>query len=158
MQILVDADACPRVIKEILYRAAERVRVSLILIANRGLWTPRSEYIRTVQVPQGFDVADREIVERVEKGDLVICSDIPLAVAVIARGAQVLSPRGERYTEENIGEYSALRNFMDELRSGGVVTGGPPAFAQGDRQAFSNQLNRILLPLTKKSPDSLSSG
>ena len=144
MRIWVDADACPRVIKEILYRAAERVRVRLTLIANRPLWAPRSELIDTMKVPSGFDVADGRILELVEPDDLVITADIPLAAEAIAKGCLALNPRGELYTEENVRERLALRNLMDELRSSGVVTGGPAAFGQRDRQAFANQLDRLL--------------
>jgi uncharacterized protein YaiI (UPF0178 family) len=148
MRIWVDADACPRAIKEILYRAAERVRVRLTLIANRPLWTPRSDYIDTLKVPGGFDVADDRILELVERGDLVITADIPLAAEVVEKGAHALSPRGELYTEENVRERLAVRNLMDQLRSVGVDTGGPPSLGQSDRQAFANQLDRLLTRLT----------
>jgi uncharacterized protein YaiI (UPF0178 family) len=148
MRIWVDADACPRAIKEILYRAAERVRVRLTLIANRPLWTPRSDYIDTLKVPGGFDVADDRILELVERGDLVITADIPLAAEVVEKGAHALSPRGELYTEENVRERLAVRNLMDQLRSVGVDTGGPPSLGQSDRQACANQLDRLLTRLT----------
>ena len=144
MQIWVDADACPKVIKDILFRAAERERIALILVANKPLHTPPSRYIRALQVPAGFDVADNYIVEQVQAGDLVITADIPLAAAVIARAAHALNPRGELYTTENIRERLNLRDFMDQLRSTGVNTGGPPALGLGDRQAFANQLDRFL--------------
>ncbi len=144
MQIWVDADACPKVIKDILFRAAERRRIPLILVANQPLNTPPSRYIRALQVPAGLDVADNHIVEQVQAGDLVITADIPLAAAVIARAAHALNPRGELYTTENIRERLTMRNFMDSLRSTGVNTGGPPALGLADRQAFANQLDRFL--------------
>ncbi|MEW5792127.1 MAG: YaiI/YqxD family protein [Pseudomonadota bacterium] len=144
MQIWVDADACPGAIKEILFRAAERMPVPLTLVANQPLRTPPSRYIKTIQVSGGFDVADDEIAKRVQPGDLVVTADIPLAAAVIERGGHALSPRGEFYTPDNIRERLSLRNFMDELRGSGVNTGGPAAFSQSDRQAFANQLDRWL--------------
>ena len=144
MQLWVDADACPGAIKEILYRAAERRRLQLILVANRLLRVPPSPYIRAVQVPQGFDVADRHIADSVAAGDLVVTADIPLAAAVLEKSAHALNPRGEFYSRENIKELLDLRNFMDTLRASGVDTGGPAAFGQADRQAFANQLDRFL--------------
>lgn len=144
MKIWVDADACPVVVKDILFRAAERARVALILVANQPLNTPNSSYIKTLQVPRGFDVADDEIVRRVAAGDLVITSDIPLAAEVIAKGGQALSPRGELYTTENIRARLNMRDFLDTMRASGVDTGGPAAFSQRDRQAFANCLDRIL--------------
>lgn len=144
MQIWVDADACPKVIKEILFRAAERLKLDLILVANQPLQVPRSSYIRTLQVPAGFDVADSEIVSRVAAGDLVVTADIPLAAAVIERRAQALNPRGELYTKENIRERLNVRDFLDTLRATGVNTGGPAALGHADRQAFANQLDRLL--------------
>ena len=144
MQIWVDADACPTVIKDILFRVAERRQILTVLVANQLLRTPPSRYIRAIQVPAGFDVADAHIVEQVAPGDLVITADIPLASFVIERGAHALNPRGEMYTVENIRERLGMRNFMEELRGSGVNTGGPPAFNQADRQAFANQLDRFL--------------
>ena len=144
MQIWVDADACPIPIKEILFRAAERAKVPLILVANKLLRVPPSPYIRALQVPGGFDVADDKIVQEVAKGDLVITADIPLASAVIEKGGHALNPRGEFYTPDTIRERLMMRDFMDNLRSSGVETGGPSAFGQGDRQAFANQLDRFL--------------
>jgi uncharacterized protein len=144
MQIWVDADACPKVIKDILFRAAVRRRIQLILVANSPLYTPPSPYIRTRQVPGGFDVADNHIVEQVQAGDLVVTADIPLAAAVIARNAHALNPRGELYTADNIRERLGLRNLMDQLRSTGVHTGGPPALDLTDRQAFANRLDAFL--------------
>ena len=144
MQIWVDADACPRVIKEILFRAAQRVRVPLTLVANAPLRTPPSSLIRALQVGAGLDVADQEIVRRVEDDDLVVTADIPLAAAVIKRGGHALNPRGELYTTDNIQERLAVRNMLDELRGVGIETGGPAALNQGDRQAFANQLDRFL--------------
>lgn len=144
MHIWVDADACPGVIKEILFRAAERAQISLTLVANKLLRTPPSVYIRAIQVPAGFDVADAKIAQEMQHGDLVITADIPLAADVIARGGHALNPRGEFYTRENIQECLTMRNFMDTLRGSGVETSGPPAFNQADRQAFANQLDRFL--------------
>jgi uncharacterized protein YaiI (UPF0178 family) len=144
MQIWVDADACPNVIKEILFRAAERVQVPLILVANKILQIPPSRYVRAMRVGAGFDVADNTIVREMESGDLVITADIPLAAAVIGRGGHALNPRGEYYSKENIEERLAMRNFMDELRETGVNTGGPAALSQKDRQAFANGLDRFL--------------
>ena len=144
MQIWVDADACPKVVKDILFRAAQRVQVSLILVANQPLRTPLSPLIRAVQVPGGFDVADAYIAEQVTPGDLVITADIPLAAQVIERRAHALNPRGDLYTEDNIRERLSLRDFMDELRGSGVQTGGPAGLNHSDRQAFANQLDRFL--------------
>lgn len=144
MQIWVDADACPGAIKDILFRAAERTRTRLTLVANKNLKTPVSNYIRSVRVPAGFDVADDRILEQVEQGDLVVTADIPLAARVIERGALALNPRGELYTNKNIGERLAIRNLMDDLRGSGVDTSGPSALSKSDRQAFANQLDRLL--------------
>ena len=144
MQILVDADACPGVIKEIIFRAAERRQIQTILVANQMLRTPPSKFIRAIQVPSGFDVADAHIVDQLKAGDLVITADIPLASLVIERGAYALNPRGELYTTANIQEILTMRNFMDELRGAGVETGGPAAFSLADRQSFANQLDRFL--------------
>lgn len=150
MRIWVDADACPGAIKEILFRAANRVRVQLTLVANRPLSVPRSDYVRSVRVGSGFDVADRHIAKAVKPGDLVVTADIPLAAEVIKRGGQALDPRGELYTEDNIGERLSLRNLLDELRDEGQVSGGPRSFGKADRQAFANQLDRLL---TQAGPD-----
>lgn len=144
MQIWVDADACPKVIKEILFRAAERRQIPLTLVANKLLYCPPSQVIRALQVPAGFDVADNKIVELTEAGDLVVTADIPLAAQVIAKGGHALNPRGELYTKDTIQERLTMRNFMDGLRSSGVETGGPSALSQGDRQEFANQLDRFL--------------
>jgi len=144
MQIWIDADACPNVIKEILFRAAERRQIPLILVANRLLRTPPSRYIRSIRVGAGFDVADNTIVREMASGDLVITADIPLASEVIGRGGHALNPRGEFYSTENIEERLTMRNFMDELRETGVHTGGPASLSQKDRQAFANQLDRFL--------------
>ncbi len=140
--IWVDADACPGVIREILFRAAERARVRVTLIANQWLRTPPSRYIRALQVQGGFDVADDAIVDRVRAGDLVVTQDIPLAARVLERGAHAVNPRGERYTADNIAQRLSMRNFMEELRGAGVQTGGPPVFHARDRQAFANQLDQ----------------
>ncbi|MBD3812142.1 MAG: YaiI/YqxD family protein [Betaproteobacteria bacterium] len=144
MHIWVDADACPAVIKDILFRAADRMQVPLTLVANRLLRVPPSPYIRVRQVPMGFDVADRHIVEEVAEGDLVITADIPLAAALIEEGAFVLSPRGECYSAENIRERLGLRDFMEGLRGAGADIGGPAALSPADRQAFARQLDRFL--------------
>jgi uncharacterized protein YaiI (UPF0178 family) len=144
MRIWVDADACPKVIKDILFRAAERVGVSLTLVANQHLSTPPSPHIRSMQVPAGFDVADSRIVQLVHPGDLVVTADIPLAALVVEKGGLALDPRGDLYTESNIGERLAVRNLMDELRSGGMTLGGPSEITKRDRQAFANQLDRLL--------------
>ena len=149
MQIWIDADACPAVIKDILYRAAERKQVALILVANQPLRTPASPYIRSMRVAGGFDVADNKIVELVQPGDLVITADIPLAADVIKKGGYALNPRGDLYTQDNIQERLTLRNFLGELRNTGVNTGGPPPLNHSDRQAFANQLDRFLTRYTK---------
>lgn len=144
MQIWVDADACPNAVKEILFRAAQRVGCPLTLVANQALRTPPSPLVKTVRVASGFDVADDYIAERVRPGDLVITADIPLAAAVIERGAHALNPRGERYTVDNIHPLLAMRDLMDQLRGAGEITGGPPALGQGERRAFANELDRFL--------------
>ena len=143
-QIWVDADACPKVIKEILFRAADRVGVALTLVANQPLQVPGSPHIRSLRVAAGFDVADNHIVQQARPGDLVITADIPLAAEVIAKGCLALNPRGELYTEENIRQRLNMRDFMDTLRSSGVDTGGPAAINQADRRAFANHLDRLL--------------
>ncbi len=140
----MDADACPVVIKEILFKAAERTGIQLTLVANQPVRVPPSRFISSIQVSSGFDVADNEIVKRVEDGDLVITGDIPLADDVIKKGGQALSPRGERYTVENIKARLNIRDFLDTLRGSGIDTGGPPALNQADRKAFADHLDRIL--------------
>jgi hypothetical protein len=142
--IWVDADACPKVIKEILYRAADRVGVPLTMVANQPLQVPGSRHIRSVQVGAGFDVADNHIVKQAQGGDLVVTADIPLAAELVAKGCLALNPRGELYTEENIRQRLNMRDFLDTLRGSGIDTGGPPAFSAADRQAFANQLDRLL--------------
>ena len=149
MQIWVDADACPGVIKEILFRAAERAAITTTLVANTLLRTPASRYMRALQVPRGFDVADNEIVQRLQAGDLVITADVPLAADVIEKNGHALNPRGEFYSTETIQALLTMRNFMDELRGSGIQTGGPAAFSNNDRQAFANQLDRFLARLTR---------
>jgi hypothetical protein len=144
MQILVDADACPAAIKELLYRAAMRRSVTVTLVANQQIHIPKSEYIDRIVVRAGMNVADRRIVELLEPGDLVVTADIPLAADVVAKGGQALNPRGELYTDSNVGERLAVRNMLDELRGGGQITGGPPNFNAKDKQAFANQLDRWL--------------
>lgn len=144
LKIWVDADACPVVIKEILFRAAERTKTETILVANKLLRVPPSPYIRALQVPAGFDVADNKIVQDMSAGDLVITADIPLAAQVIAKGGHALNPRGEFYSTANIQERLAMRNFMEELRGNGVDISGPASFNQSDRQAFAAELDRFL--------------
>ena len=144
MAIWVDADACPRVIREILFRAAVRREVPLTLVANHLVPAPKSPWIISRQVEQGFDVADNVIVREVASGDLVITSDIPLAAEVIDKGAAVISPRGERFTPENVRQKLNMRDFMETMRSSGVVSGGPPAPGDREKQAFANALDRYL--------------
>ncbi|OUS23875.1 hypothetical protein A9Q98_14580 [Thalassotalea sp. 42_200_T64] len=147
MNIWVDADACPVAIKEILFKAADRTNTPTTLLANHALRIPPSRFIKFIQVSSGFDVADDEIVKRVVAGDLVVTQDIPLAAEVIEKGATALNPRGELYTTSNIRARLNMRDFMDTMRASGVQTGGPPALNQADKQAFANNLDRIL---TKK--------
>jgi uncharacterized protein YaiI (UPF0178 family) len=149
MKIWVDADACPAVIREILFRAAQRTGIDLTLVANQSVQVPRSSNIRTLQVAAGFDVADNEIVKRVGSGDLVITSDIPLAADVIAKGGVALSPRGELHSADNIKARLNMRDFMDTMRASGVQTGGPPALNQADRKTFADNLDRILARSSK---------
>ena len=144
MKIWVDADACPVVIKEILLRAAQRTKIQLTFVANQPVQVPASHNINSIQVSQGFDVADDEIVRRMDSGDLVITSDIPLAAEVIEKDGIALSPRGELYTADNIRARLNMRDFMETLRASGVNTGGPPALNQGDRKAFANHLDQFL--------------
>ena len=147
MQIWVDADACPAVIKDILYRVADRTQMQVTLVANQLLRVPPSRFIRSVQVPSGADVADQEIVRLLAPGDLVVTGDIPLASDVLKKGGYALNPRGEFYTTENVRQLLSMRNFMEELRQGGVQTGGPAPFGAQDRQAFANALDRFLAQL-----------
>lgn len=144
MKIWVDADACPVVIKEILFKAAERTETQMTLVANQQIRVPPSRFINAMQVASGFDVADNEIVKRLEPGDLVITGDIPLAADVIEKGGDALNPRGERYTAENIKARLNIRDFLDSLRGSGIDTGGPPALSQADRKAFADHLDRLL--------------
>jgi len=150
VRIYVDADACPVVIKEILFRAAERTGVRVTLIANQPMRTPRSPNVDLVQVGRGFDVADNEIAKRAGPGDLVITSDIPLAAEIIEKGAHALNPRGELYSPETIRACLNMRDFMDTLRASGIHTGGPPALSKGDRQDFANHLDRLLRRLAAR--------
>jgi uncharacterized protein len=149
-KIWVDADACPVVIKEIIFRAAERTRIETILVANQLLRVPPSPYIRALQVPHGFDAADNKIMQDLSTGDLVITADIPLAAQVIAKGAHALNPRGELYTENNIAERLTMRHFMEELRGSGVDISGPSTFSQNDRKIFAAELDRFLMRLSKR--------
>jgi len=150
MKIWVDADACPVVIKEILFRAATRTEVPMTLVANHVLQVPPSRFIDFLQVPAGFDVADNEIVKRIAVGDLVITGDIPLAAEVIDKGAHALNPRGELYTEENIKARLNMRDFMDTLRASGINSGGPPSLSKSDRQSFANELDKFLTRVASK--------
>jgi uncharacterized protein YaiI (UPF0178 family) len=152
MHIWVDADACPNVIKNILFRATERAQVTLTLVANQLIRIPPSRFVKALQVPAGFDVADDRIVQMVQAGDLVVTADIPLAAAVIAKGGRALDPRGEFYTGENIGEKLSVRKLMDELRASGVDTDGPREFSNSDRQAFANSLGRFLATVAPSPP------
>ncbi len=149
MKIWVDADACPVVIKEIIYRAAIRTRIEATLVANQPLRVPASPYLSTRQVPPGFDIADNEIVRCSEAGDLVITADIPLASEVIDKGALALNPRGELYTRDTIRGRLNMRDFMDTMRASGYETSGPPPLSQGDRQKFANHLDRLLSQSTR---------
>ena len=149
MTIWVDADACPNVIKDILFRAAERAKVRTVLVANQYIRVPTSAFIASVQVASGFDVADNEIVKRAQPGDLVITADIPLAAESIEKGAVALNPRGELYTQENVRARLNMRDFLDTLRASGVQSGGPAPLTQTERQAFANQLDRYLARLPK---------
>jgi uncharacterized protein YaiI (UPF0178 family) len=149
MHIWVDADACPKVIKDLLCRAADRRGIALTLVANQPLRIPPSPYITALRVPAEFDGADHAIVRHVGAGDLVVTADIPLAAQVMAKGAHALNPRGQLYTRENIQEHLTMRHVMDELRQSGINTGGPPPFSPRDRQAFANQLDRLLTQLGK---------
>ena len=149
MQIWVDADACPKAIKEILYRAAERTKTIATFVANQFLPIPPSNYIKSVRVKAGYDVADNEIVRQLNADDLVITADIPLAAEVISKGGHVIDSRGKRYTQENISERLNMRDFMDTLRGSGIHSGGPPALSARDIQAFANQLNGFLEMLSK---------
>lgn len=144
LHIWVDADACPKVVKEILFRSAQRLKIPLTLVANHALHTPPMPFIKSVQVAGGFDVADKYIAEQINPGDLVITADIPLAADVIAKGGHALNPRGELYTQDTIRQRLTMRDLMDQLRGSGINTGGPPAIGPRDRQAFANELDRFL--------------
>jgi uncharacterized protein len=144
MKIWVDADACPVVIKEILFKAAKRTKVEVTLVANQTISIPSSSFIKFLLVPSGFDVADNEIVKLCDVGDLVITADIPLAAEIIEKGGHALNPRGEMYSANNIKARLTMRDFMDTMRSSGIHTGGPPALNKSDRQAFGNQLDKFL--------------
>lgn len=149
MRIWVDADACPVVIKEILFRVANRTQIVCTFVANQGLRVPPSPFILTIQVPKGFDVADNKIVQSLTAGDLIITADIPLAAQVIEKGAHALSPRGEFFTPANMAERLTMRNFMEELRGSGVDISGPNAFSHADRQTFAQQLDKFLATHSK---------
>ena len=150
MKIWVDADACPVVIKEVLFKAAERTRIQLILVANNHFRIPKSSFIKFLQVPHGLDVADNEIVKKLESGDLVVTADIPLAARVVQEGGFALNPRGEVYTEENVKERLSTRDFLDSLRSSGIETGGPSTLNSRDKQAFANSLDYIITKYRNK--------
>ncbi|NMO23058.1 YaiI/YqxD family protein [Pyxidicoccus fallax] len=149
MKLWVDADACPGPVRDILLRASQRLKVPIVFVANRALSLPRSELVSTVQVGAGLDVADRHIAEAAQRGDLAVTQDIPLAAQLVPRGVVVLDPRGELFTEENIAERLSVRNFMQELRESGVMTGGPSGFSAQDRQQFAAALDRELTRLVK---------
>ena len=151
MKIWVDADACPAVIKDILFRAAQRTGVELTLVANHPLRVPPSPMIQFLRVPPGFDIADNEIVKRVSANDLVITSDIPLAAEVIDKQGFALSPRGDLFTADNVKARLNMRDFMDTLRASGINSGGPPTLSAGDRQTFANHLDRLLAKYGKRS-------
>ena len=146
-QIWVDADACPRVVKDILFRAAKRLELTVTLVANQPIPIPKSRFIEAVRVASGFDVADNYIVQHATAGDLIITADIPLAAELVAKNCAVINPRGELYTTDNIRERLNMRDFMDTLRGSGVDTGGPPALNQTDRRNFANTLDRLLIKL-----------
>ena len=158
MKIWVDADACPKPVKEILYRAAERTRIELVLVANQALAVPRSPLISSRTVAAGLDAADKAIIGWAVAGDLVVTADIPLAAAVVANGVTAINPRGELYTAENVRQQLSIRDFLDSLRGAGVQTGGPPAYDQRDRQAFANQLDRLLASVAHTGAGSAGSG
>jgi uncharacterized protein len=148
MKIYIDADACPKPVKEAVFKAGARLQIHVILVANSHMWTPSSPLISLVQVEKGVDVADFYIVDHVEEGDLVITADIPLADLIVKKNVTAINPRGEVYTEENIGERLSMRDFMKELRDGGgLVTGGPAPYSDKDRINFTNSLNKILTKL-----------
>jgi uncharacterized protein YaiI (UPF0178 family) len=149
MQIWIDGDACPGEIKDLLFRAAQRREVPVTLVANQSIYTPPSPFIKALLVPSGMNVADRRIVELVSPGDLVVTADIPLAADVVAKGAQALNPRGELYSDANVGERLAMRNLVDEMRGGGLTMRGPSNFTPRDRQAFANQLDRWIAKAKK---------
>ncbi len=144
MHIWVDADACPNVIKEILFRAANRVQIPVTLVANQYIKVPPSPFIKSIQVPAGFDVADNHIAHETQAGDIVITADIPLAAEIVAKGAYGINPRGTLYTEQNIKQTLTMRNFMEEMRSTGQASGGPPPLDSKDKQAFANTLDKLL--------------
>ncbi len=152
MQIWVDADACPAVVKDILYRVAQRLQLNMTLVANQLMRVPGSRFIRAMQVPAGADVADAEIVRLLVAGDLVVTADIPLAADVLAKGGYALNPRGEFYTDDNIAQQLTMRSFMDQLRGSGVDTGGPAPYGQADRQNFANALDRHLARHARPKP------
>jgi len=149
MKIWVDADACPKVVKEILFRLADRAKVLVTFVANQSIAHPESDYLRSLQVMQGFDVADDEIVKRAEEGDIVITSDIPLADECITKGCHVLNTRGERFTADSIKAKLTMRDFLDTLRGSGEQSGGPPPYSQTDRREFANQLDRLVAKAKK---------
>jgi len=149
-RIWVDADACPKVVKEILYRAAERTGITVTLVANQPLAIPRVPSLRVLQVSAGFDVADNEIVKRAAPGDLVVTADVPLAAQIIAKGGHALNPRGERYSPDTIRSVLNMRDFMDTMRASGHVGGGPPALTPADRKAFASHLDKWLAQSAKR--------
>jgi uncharacterized protein len=149
VKIWIDGDACPKVIKEVIYKASARLSIPVCLVANSQVYVPPAPHISSIQVDKGADIADQYIVEHVELQDLVVTADIPLADLVVKKGALAINPRGELYTEENISERLSMRDFMKDLRDGGVITGGPAAFGPKDKESFTNALNRLLTKLHK---------
>lgn len=143
-KIWIDADACPKAVKEIIFKTSARLSLPVVLVANSYQTIPHSDLVRLIIVDRGDDVADQYIVDHVEKNELVVTADIPLAARVVEKNAIAINPRGEVYTEENIGEALSMRNFMKDLRDGGSITGGPSAFSSRDTQEFANSLNRLL--------------
>ncbi len=150
MHIWVDADACPNTIKDILFRAAQRTGTALTLVANQSIKVPPSPHIKSIQVEQGFDVADNYIAQQARPGDIVVTADIPLAADIVEKGAHGINPRGALYTPENIRQRLAMRNFMEEMRSAGQISGGPAAMSKTDIQAFANCLDRLLAKAKKQ--------
>ena len=150
MRIWIDADACPNVIKDIVFRASERTQTPVVVVANKPIRIPLNGLVSTIQVSHGFDMADSRIVEEMAAGDIVITADIPLADAVIERGGIAVNPRGELYSQENIKDRLATRNLMEELRDSGMISGGPKTLGLKDRQSFANKLDTLLAARSRR--------